>query len=200
MTRQLLLACILLAGIPADGGTRVMPAPDLVIERSDSPWHDYTASAEEEQAGFQVEPADSLAGMEVPAKLKTYLYRGKPLLAIDRKRRKVFVNGEVFGKVHRPDATRLAAGESVTIGILRKPQAFADMAVLAEFLLRAQIVRTYAHLRAELTQTAQRETSATYLAEYQGLHEYYTNARHSVPIRFAIVVNRNSGEMKVMGL
>ncbi|MBI1889537.1 MAG: hypothetical protein HYS18_02710 [Burkholderiales bacterium] len=174
-------------------------APTLVIEHSASPWLEYTGSAEEEQAGFHIAAADKLDGMEVPALLKKDTYRGMPLLAIDRAHRKVRVNATVFGNLYRPDATRLNPGESAVVGTIRKPDAFPNMGALAEFLLRAQIVRTYAHLRAKLRKTAEHTAATSYRAEFSGAHEYYTNKRHVVNFNFAIVIDRTNGEIKVIG-
>lgn len=171
----------------------------LTVERSASPWRDYTGSAEEEQAGYHIAATDRLAGMTVPPSLAQYTYRGLPLLAIDGAQRRVVVNAAVFGDLERPDATQLAPGDSAPIGIVRDPGAFTDLAALAEFLLRAQIVRTYAHLQAELCRVSQQDHAEFYRADFTGVHEYFTNERHRINFGFALVIDRRSGEMRVIG-
>lgn len=196
-----LTACVLAcAGSFAKERPIMTTAPTLVIEHRDSPWLEYTGSFEEEQAGYRLTAAERLDGMEVPPHLKNDLYQTQPLLAIDRARRKVFINGTVFGDLSRPDATRLNPGESAVVGILRRPEAFSGMAALAEFLLRAQIVRTYAHVRAELNKTAEQDSPMQYRAAFQGTHEYFTNKRHVKQFHFAIIVERSSGEIRIEGI
>ena len=173
----------------------------LHISRDHSLWRDRTSSFEAEQASFRLATAESPDPAGLPDWLAEQTCSGRALLGFDSLRQNIVVNAAVFGPLDRPDATALRPADSAVIGFLRAPQAFAGgILALAQFLLRSEIVRSYAHLHAELCCTGVEEGPETARACFRGWHEYCTHRCHRTALDFCIVLERATGAMRVEGI
>jgi len=171
-----------------------------VISRGDSPWRGYTSSAAEESAGKRIQAVPLQPAFEVPGHLARYATGGKPLLAIDRKARRVHVEAAWFSDLERPDATRLAKGAQASLGTLKKLPAGLTHADLARFLVESQLIQTYWHLEARLCPGAIQDDAAAYRIELRGTHSYCTHRCQDDPVEFAVRIDKRTGAMTVEGL
>ncbi|HOX45864.1 MAG TPA: hypothetical protein PK668_19845 [Myxococcota bacterium] len=171
-----------------------------VISRGDSPWQGYTSSAEEESAGKHIQAVPLRPDFEVPKHLSRYVSGGKPLLAIDRKARRVHVEAAYFGDLERPDATRLGKGAQASLGTLKKLPAGLSHADLARFLVESQLVQTYWHLEARLCPGSVQDDAGAYRIELRGTHSYCTNRCQDDPVEFAVRLDKQTGAMTIEGL
>ncbi len=173
--------------------------PPLLIRRDSSPWRDFTGDYTQEQAGFHVKAVAKLEGFEVPP----HLQPGKPgepvLLAIDRRQQRVVINAKVFSDLDRPDATNLQAGQTRQIGYLKNPQLAGGYAAAARFLVRAELVRSYAHLEASLCLSAEHDDARSYRATFSGTHRYCTNRCTDAPLHFTLRIDKQDGAIHVEG-
>lgn len=179
-----------------------MPRPclwEVIVRRDESPWRDYTRTADEEQAGFSIQPRDVLAGLTVPPHLADYRLAGQPWLAVEETRRRVVVLGRLFGPLTRPDVTCLPPGARRAIGVVRLPDLPGGAAVLVRFLIRSQLVRTYGHLEAQLCLVREEERHGVHAACFTGHHTCYTQRREQNPLDFTLEIHLASGEMFVSG-
>ena len=173
---------------------------EWIVRRGDSPWHGYTSSAQEEAAGKHVQAVALQPGFEAPTALARYAAGGRPLLAIDRKARRVHVEAAFFGDLERPDATRLARGAQASLGTLKKLPAGLTHADLARFLVESQLIQTYWHLEARLCPGAIQDDAAAYRIELRGTHSYCTNQCQDDPVEFAVRLDKQTGAMTIEGL
>ncbi len=170
---------------------------------SQSPWQGYTSSAEEEQAGRTVSavdwPTDPSASFEIPAHLAEISPSKEPLLGIDRKGRRVVVSKAAFETVHRADLPRLQAGSSHRLTRVLDPALKADPIATARFLIRSELILTYAHLESTLKLVKVRKIprSGETLTEWKGSHVYFTSDRNERKLHFAVRIHPVSGEVWV---
>jgi hypothetical protein len=172
---------------------------EWVVRRGDSPWHGYTSSAQEEAAGSHVQAVALAPGFEAPASLARYAAGGRPLLAIDRKARRVHVEAAFFSDLDRPDATRLEKGARAVIGTLKQMPPGLDYAAVGRFLVESQIIRTYWHIEARLCPGAVQDDAVAWRLELGGVHTYCTDRCQDDPVAFAVRIDKQSGEMSIEG-
>jgi hypothetical protein len=178
------------------------------LPRSQSPWYDFTATAQEEQAGFLVaavalgEIWGQTGGTHLQAHepLAEFHTEARPWLAIDPRGRRVVVDAARFGDLQRPDATRLQPGESVAMGQVRDPELLKNPQRLGEFLLRSHLIETVAHLHAEVALQHMADQGGVLQLDYRGHHVYFTSERCVRPLAFALQIDVASGALVVCGL
>lgn len=175
------------------------PALEITIFRDHSPWRGYTGSAQEEEAGKRVSAVPDLAGLESPEHLAPFAVDGKPLLAIDREKRRVVVSAEHFSDLVRGDATRIEAGQRQVMGTVKSPALRARPRDLVLFLLESQLVETYWHMEAQLRLLKEEETPERYRASFAGHHTYFTNEENEEALSFAVELDKKTGEISVLG-
>lgn len=186
----------------------VMANEVLSVDRGQSPWLDYTASAEEEARGRHIAAVAMLPAYERPKQLLRYVGGGgggggapgdEPLLAIDRAGRRVVVNRRVFTDIDRVDATRIAKGETALLGRVVDPSWQKRGRELATFLLQSELVQTYAHIGSKLKLVEERDTPTHYSVRVTGSHVYFTNHRNESRLDFSITLDKQNGELRVSG-
>jgi hypothetical protein len=171
-----------------------------LVSRGDSPWQGYTSDYKEEEAGKHISAVALDPSFEVPKHLTRYAADGKPLLAIDRKGRRVHLEAAFFSDLERPDATRLAKGKRLVFGTLKQLPKGLTHADLARFLVESQLIQTYWHLEARLCPGAVTDDAAQYRVELRGVHSYCTNRCQEDPLAFAVRIDKKSGELSVEGI
>lgn len=171
----------------------------ISVNRGNSPWQGYTGSHDEEQRGKLVRAVKIAAEYERPRHLERYCMGGEPLLAIDRKRRRVVVNEKYLSDIRRPDATRIGAGERLALGTVKARALLSRPKDLTRFLLESELIETYAHLESELRIIEEDDRPSTYRAAVKGHHVYYTHEEHRAPLSFAVEIDRRTGEVTVLG-
>lgn len=184
--------------------TTVVANEVLSVDRGQSPWLDYTASAEEEARGRHIAAVAMLPAYERPKQLLRYVVGSgapgdEPLLAIDRTGRRVVVNRRVFTDIDRVDATRIAKGETALLGRVLDPSWHKRGRELAKFLLQSELVQTYAHIGSKLTLVEERDTPTLYSVRVIGSHVYFTNHRNESRLDFSITLDKQNGELRVSG-
>jgi hypothetical protein len=187
------------------GGTAMQKVQSIKIEidRATSPWTGYTGSAEEEQAGRTLACTRIDPSWEVIPYLRVYGAQGVPIIAIDRKMRRVVLSRAYFrDSFYRADATRLRVGEKVRLGQMVLGTDLArDPSRLELFLLQSHLVLTYAHMGSSLEKVKESQSQdGMFHSEWQGNHTYFTSQKNESPLHFAFHINLNTGEIEVEGL
>ena len=105
-----------------------------------------------------------------------YRIDGQPILYATADKTALVVDARWFSELTVADPTRMAAGESVTVGKLGGKMAGRE---LLKFLLAAEIIRSYWHTNATLCVERERDDGGGggYQATVSGVHTYYTNER-----------------------
>ncbi len=166
---------------------------ELDVDRGLSPWQGYTGSAEEEAAGKKVSAVADLSKLERVPHLAAHDVGGKPLLAIDRERRRVVVSSEHFSDLERPDVTRSGKTDA---GVVKSAALRAEPRRLALFLVASQLVQTLAHVESRVCLATERNGADEYRAHFTGSHVYFTNKRHEAPLEFELVLDKRSGALR----
>lgn len=175
------------------------PLLQLLVDRGESPWQGYTATAQEEEDGRHVAAVVSTAGLDVPPRLTRYQDGGLPWLAVDRTKRAVVVLASVFGNLKRVDVTRLPQPEVRTLGTVTPALAGSRARDVVVFLLESQVIQTFIHMEAELRLEREEETPAAYAAHFTGVHRFYTNKKNERALAFVVRVEKNTGAISVTG-
>lgn len=175
----------------------------ISVDRGQSPWLEYTASADEEARGRHIAAVAILPAYERPKQLARYVVGSaasdEPLLAIDRAARRVVVNRRVLTDIDRVDATRIAKGETALLGRVVDPSWQKRGRELATFLLQSELVQTYAHIGSKLTLVEERDTPTQYSVRVTGSHVYFTNHRNESRLDFSLTLDKQNGELRVSG-
>src|SRR5688572_28519693 len=95
----------------------IMSTP-FECQRSQSPWNGFTQSFDEEQRGMKISAAPIYAAYERLPKIDALL-PGEPLLAIDRKGKRVVANAKLFSDLARIDATGLSKDTRRVLGTVK---------------------------------------------------------------------------------
>lgn len=167
--------------------------------RGTSPWQGYTGSYEEEQRGKRVIAVKIAPEHERPAHLDRYTVDGEPLLAIDRKNRRVIVNEKHLSDIERPDATRLGSDERFVVGTVKTKALLSRPRDLTRFLVESELIQTYAHLESELSLVEEDDGSKLYRATLTGRHVYYTNEANEGPLSFVVEIDKKTGTVTILG-
>lgn len=113
-----------------------------------------------------------------------------PLLWFTADRTEAVVNAAVLTDLTVADLTQAAPGTRVEIGQLSElGLGHIDGRALVEFLLRARVIATYAHLGSELCLVEERNGPEGYRARFTGSHTYVTSRRHVAPLAFTVTVD-----------
>lgn len=192
-----LVVALALAGAPP---TKEKPvtAPkcvtELNIDRGLSPWQGYTGSAAEEESGKRVTAVADLSKFEAVPNLAKYDVAGKPLLAIDREKRRVVVASEHFSDLARADVTRSVKAE---LGTVKSAALKGEPRKLVLFLIESQLLQTLAHVESHVCLVEEKDGAAEYRAHFTGSHTYFTNRRNESPLDFEVVLEKKSGVVRV---
>jgi hypothetical protein len=173
---------------------------EISVNSGESPWQDYTASAEEEQRSMEVRAVKIATEFEPIARLQKYASDPEPLIAIDRMNRRVVVNERHFGDLRRAKVTSLRAGERAKLGIVKSAALVNKPRSLVRFLVESQLIMCYVHVGAQLRISDDKEAAGRYLAVLVGSHEYYTNKRNVGHLHFAVELDKSTGTVEVVGL
>jgi hypothetical protein len=173
---------------------------EISVDSGESPWQGYTASAEEEQRGMEVRAVKIATEFEPVARLQKYAPDPEPLIAIDRKNRRVVVNERHFGDLRRAKATSLRAGEPAKLGIVKSAALVNKPRALVRFLVESHLIMCYVHIGAQLRISADKESAGRYRAVLVGSHVYFTNKRHVSTLHFAVELDKSTGTVEVVGL
>ncbi|MBE7439381.1 MAG: hypothetical protein HS115_13055 [Spirochaetales bacterium] len=158
----------------------------LHLERGTLPWQ-----GDEES----LEPAD-LSGASAPPFLADFTTKLGPPLAFTASGPRVHAG--IFSRLERVDATR--GGPAKAIGsFTREGLAQNSPRNWVLFLLRAEIVQSYAHTESHLCLERERDTPEEYRAQFSGKHIYFTNQRNEAPLRFDLLIGKSSGQILLEG-
>jgi len=123
---------------------------------------------------------------------------GRPLLWLTPDRKGIVIDDRFSGDLEIVAVPTLTKDESRTVGRLTPAgRALPPRAVL-EFLIRADVLRTYMHIEGTSRLTAERSADGVYEAEISGTHVFYTNARNENRFAFGFRIAAD-GEMSVRG-
>ncbi len=171
---------------------------ELCVERGENPWSGLTSSAQEESSSMLVAAAWSFPSGYAPlTALAEYDRPDDPLLMRSDKARRVLISARWFSDIERADGTsppqsaqKIGTWKDLGFQRLSETQ-------LIFFLLRAQIIRCYAHMEArlKLDEIARQGELCDY--RFSGSHIYYTNSRHESHLGFSILLDRATGELSL---
>lgn len=105
---------------------------------------------------------------------------------------RMVVDARWFTDLDTVDATRLAAGERRAVGRWLGGERLSPRALLW-LLLEAEVVRTYAHLEAEVALLAEQTEAGGYRARLSATHVYYTSKRHERTVAFSFELAPDGG-------
>lgn len=170
------------------------------ISRSANPWKGMTNSYAQEQENKNIK-ASGIGKQDAPIPgLEKYMIGGDQLMAIKSSHKKVVVNEKYFSDLKKADATNIDKGQYQKIGrYLDKSFTSMTPRKLASFLLDAQIITTYWHVESELCLGEEIENKQEYKARFTGRHIYYTNKREEQKLDFVIRIDRETGELTLLG-
>lgn len=83
------------------------------------------------------------------------------------------------------DATNVSAETAVGRVTAAARRSLGDRGVV-EALIRADIVRIWAHIEGEVCLVAEASAEGAYTARFTGHHVYYTNERNEAPLAFEV--------------
>ncbi len=123
---------------------------------------------------------------------------GRPLLWLAPDKKGVVVDDRFSGDLEIVAVPTLQKDETRPVGRLAPAgRALPPRAVL-EFLIRADVLRTYMHIEGTSCLTAERSVGGAYEAEISGTHVFYTNERNENRFSFGFRIAAD-GEISVRG-
>jgi hypothetical protein len=131
-----------------------------------------------------------LPEMERAKHLGRYGIEGEPLIALDRKNKRVVVNEKAFGDLTRANATR--SGDRVVVGTVKSAALRARPHELVRFLVESELIATFVHIESELRFTEEKDEPGRYRARLEGTHTYYTNEKNVSPVRFTVEIDKTT--------
>ena len=121
---------------------------------------------------------------------------GQPLFWLTPSLAEVVVDNRVFGDLTVVNATFLGGGERVVVGKLNRQDALPPRK-MAELLITADVVLTWAHIGSELALVKER-TDNGWVGVFEGTHTYYTNDENIDPVEFELFIETD-GTLAVVG-
>jgi hypothetical protein len=124
---------------------------------------------------------------------------GQPTFMGDPEKKVGVAGATFFTDLVTTDATMLRKGEQKVVGRALAPviQALGPRR-LAELLMRADVIRPYIHMNADVCLRTEIGTALPWQGEYDGVHHYYTNTDNHDPLGFAIQIAED-GTITVLG-
>lgn len=127
-------------------------------------------------------------GASTPVRaVEGYRVDGTPILWFTPDKTAAVVSAAVFSDLTVADPTRMAPGDTATVGILaasaRGKIAGRDVAT---FLIHAGAVRTYWHVGSVVCLEAEESAAGGYEATFSGVHTYFTDGEHHGRFRFTL--------------
>jgi hypothetical protein len=206
--RYLLVSVLLLACTPPKTGAPEMTQAETKtclarwqIEASASvlneqrgagpPWEDFPR---------RYAAAAIAAGYSPVKTVERFRFQAQPLLWFTPDKRDAVLDTRFSSGLEAVDVPRLGPGERKVLGALRAEaaRALAPREIL-EFLLRADLLRTYWHIGSELCLERESSADGGYRAELSGEHVYFTNEENHDPLAFAVEIGAD-GVVAVTGL
>lgn len=118
--------------------------------------------------------------------------------------KEIFLNNKFFSDFKRIDATKSTFKEGgkgfeyVKIGRITNLKLLQlDPYKISQFLVESQIINTYWHVSSQINVFAEENLEQAYIIFFDGYHEYYTDKANRDHIRFAIKIDKQSGNVYV---
>jgi hypothetical protein len=137
---------------------------------------------------------DTMVAMQTTAAFKV---QSHPVFWLAEARDAVVVDDRAFSDLVCVDATGLDAGKKVAIGQFLQPTEMAPRK-LAEMLITADVILTWAHIGSELSLTEETSDTDGWAGHFEGTHTYFTNEENVDPLDFWVRVS-SKGELVVEG-
>lgn len=124
---------------------------------------------------------------------------GQPIFFGDLEKRVGVASATFFTDLATIDATMLRKGRNELVGRALPPviEALGPRRV-AELLMRADVIRPYVHMNADVCLRTEIGTALPWQGEYDGVHHYYTNTDNHDPLGFAIQI-ADDGTITALG-
>lgn len=145
------------------------------------------------------DPIDFDAFRPIPT-LTEFAALGQPLLWINQEKTEVVVDGRYFSDLTVVDVTSFFGQQDpLTIGrVMPAVLEVFEPQEIVRFLLTSEIIRTYAHLEAEVCWVSENETPETYSAYFEGVHRYCTQECVEDSYVFRFEMDKVSGLITVV--
>lgn len=114
---------------------------------------------------------------------------GQPIIFGDPAKKAGVAGATFFTDLQMFDVTRLQKGDKKLVGRALPPVIEAlGPRRLAELLMRADVIRPYIHMNADVCLRSEIGSTLPWQGEYDAVHHYYTNQGNHDPLGFAILI------------
>lgn len=114
---------------------------------------------------------------------------GAPLLYFTADGSQAVVDSRVFSDLTVADVTAMGAGAVVSVGSVKEgARGKLGLRPLLEFLVRSDVIRTWAHIGSEVCLVSASDADAVWRAEFTGEHTYFTNRENHGALSFVVEV------------
>ncbi len=118
-----------------------------------------------------------------------FVVDGRPVLYFSPDRATWIVDAAAFTDLAVADVVKLGAGKVANVGAV-KPAARAALGDrgVAELLIQADLVRTWAHIGSTLCLVSESAADGAYRAAFTGTHTYFTSRKNEDPLAFELAI------------
>ncbi len=142
-------------------------------------------------------PAMSLATAVPYPEPTNWMIKGEPLLLWDETTGELGVNDNYFSDLQFVDATALSV-DTVAIGSLKNTKlSEEELRQLVLFMIDTLVIRTYAHLDADVCLDQETDSAEEYRVHFSVVHRFCTNTCDSAVYDFSVIINKQSGNIFV---
>lgn len=144
--------------------------------------------------------ARDVAPTDTPVQvLQGFTLEGTPVLWFDAALRDLVVDARFSSSLDVVDATNLAPGARRVLGNLTPAAARLPAETIVELLVRADVIRTWAHMESSMCLEHLESSGASWRARVRGEHVYFTNREHRAPFAFEVTCD-GAGILEVVGV
>lgn len=110
----------------------------------------------------------------------------------------IFLNEKVFGDLLIVSANKKTSYSGDVVGRYKGEQG--NYREIVEILMKSNVIKTYDHIMASLGLVEELEDAETYTAKFDGEHSYCTNKCTSEDFEFKVIINKETGVIKVVNI
>lgn len=141
--------------------------------------------------------ATATAYPDIKQNQEDYFIADQPLLLWDEATGTVGVNNAYFSELKFVDATTLT-GQPFTVGTLNTAQLTdTELQQVMLFLMDTLVIRTYAHIDADVCLDNEIDSADQYLAHISAVHRFCTNSCDEAAYDFSVTINKATGQIVV---
>lgn len=130
--------------------------------------------------------------------LEEFTVDGQPV-AWQTKNGVVVVDNRVFSDLQFIDVSGFSGDVTPTVigQVMEVDLKEEEWRKLLEFLLKSHLIRTYAHLEADVCLDEENNTDTAYFGHFSGAHRYCTSDCYEKPLEFTFSVDKQTGNITI---